>query len=91
MTLPEVETLQTNEETRDGWINYSAFDAKATYELYDALRDQLSSTPWIMDRNDQHNFHIAPGQTLFEFYNKFWRPFGELLTSMEKKGFLVNR
>ena len=28
---------------------------------------------------------------MLDFYNDFWKPFGELLTDMEKEGFLVNR
>lgn len=86
-----MESLQLEEETREGWINYSAFDAKATYELYTALKEKLQMQHWVMDQTDQKYFNIQPGQTLFDFYNKFWRPFGELLTDMEKTGFLVNR
>ena len=29
--------------------------------------------------------------TMLDFYNDFWKPFGELLTDMEEEGFLVNR
>ena len=28
---------------------------------------------------------------MWEMYQDFWRPFGELLTDMEKKGMMVNR
>ncbi len=35
--VPPVEELQVGEETRKYWIDYSAFDAKATWHLYKAL------------------------------------------------------
>lgn len=36
--LPSMEQLQTDEATRARWIFYSALDAKATWELYNALK-----------------------------------------------------
>jgi len=36
--LPPMEQLQTDEATRARWIFYSALDAKATWELYNALK-----------------------------------------------------
>lgn len=35
--LPPVEQLQLEENTRERWIDYSAFDAKATWDLHQAL------------------------------------------------------
>ena len=29
--------------------------------------------------------------TLWDFYQQYWLPFGELLTDMEREGFLVDR
>ena len=40
----------------------------------------------------QEALSIAEKQySMLDFYNDFWKPFGELLTDMEKEGFLVNR
>lgn len=39
--LPAVEDLQTDEATRARWIDYSAYDAKATWQLTQALRKEL--------------------------------------------------
>lgn len=39
--LPPVEELQTDPSTRGKWIDYSAYDAKATWQLAQALRKQL--------------------------------------------------
>lgn len=39
--LPPVEELQTDPQTRAKWIDYSAFDAKATWQLAQALKKQL--------------------------------------------------
>ena len=35
--LPSVEELQRGTETRWDWVNYSAYDAKATWDLHEAL------------------------------------------------------
>ena len=39
--LPPVEELQNDPQTRAKWIDYSAYDAKATWQLAQALRKQL--------------------------------------------------
>ena len=39
--LPPVEELQTDPQTRVKWIDYSAYDAKATWQLAQALKKQL--------------------------------------------------
>ena len=39
--LAAMEHLQTSEETRAGWINYSAFDAKSTHQLHSVLTKKL--------------------------------------------------
>lgn len=44
--LPPVEELQTDPNTRAKWIDYSAYDAKATWQLAMALRKALMVTNW---------------------------------------------
>ena len=45
LVLPPVHELQRGEDTRWRWVNYSAYDAKSTYDLYRRLREELQ----IMD------------------------------------------
>lgn len=47
------------------------------YFNVDGLRDQKSN--------------VYPGiRNSWEIYEKYWRPFGELLTSMEREGFKID-
>lgn len=39
--VPPVDVLQEDPETRSQWIDYSAFDAKATWYLYQALKVRI--------------------------------------------------
>ncbi|CAI9773443.1 unnamed protein product [Fraxinus pennsylvanica] len=81
MVIPPVEELQRVE--RKLWICYSALDSMSTLKLYESLRSKLSKMPWNLDG-------VAKG-SMFNFYEKYWRPFGELLVKMETEGMLVDR
>ena len=172
--LPPVEELQTEPDTRAPWINYSAFDAKATYELgqvsllgdrrflqlngllldlgsclqahagfiglrrsiwdddsialgctqgkylvanylilahavcgypftlrqrlqrWQALQLKLDSQECIMDADvaralKMQRSDLGRQPTMWDMYDRFWRPFGEQLTDMETAGMLVDR
>ena len=39
--LPPIDEVQRDPHQRNKFIDYSAFDAKATFKLYEVLRDQL--------------------------------------------------
>ena len=41
--------LQRGEDTRWRWVNYSAFDAKSTYDLYQRLRQELMAMEAVLD------------------------------------------
>ena len=75
--LPPMERLQRDPKFRKDWIKYSAFDAKSTYDLYQNLKEKLEKTSWI------------PDYSLFHYYHTHMRPFGELLTDLERRGILV--
>ncbi|KAL7547633.1 hypothetical protein ACHAWF_014731 [Thalassiosira exigua] len=75
--LPPMERLQRDPKFRSEWIGYSANDAKSTYDLYRHLEGTLSKTAWIR------------GHSLMEYYHMHMRPFGELLTDLERRGVLV--
>ncbi|KAL0038670.1 hypothetical protein WJX79_002562 [Trebouxia sp. C0005] len=92
--LPAVEDLQTDEATRARWIDYSAYDAKATWQLCQALRKELKARRCVMDARVQQAVQQATGlknDEMYEMYGKYWLPFGLLLTDMEKEGMSVNR
>ncbi|XP_060186946.1 DNA polymerase I B, chloroplastic/mitochondrial-like [Lycium barbarum] len=79
--IPSVEELQRTE--RELWICYSALDSISTLMLYESLKNKLSKRIWTFDG-------VRKG-SMYEFYEKYWRPFGELLVQMETEGVLVDR
>lgn len=83
ITIPPVEELQREE--RRSWICYSALDAISTLKLYETLRKKLLNMNWKLDGK------LVPGGTMFDFYQKYWLPFGEILIKMETEGMLVDR
>ena len=93
IVLPPVEELQRRPDTRWKWVNYSAYDAKSTLDLYHALRRELQGMqaaldPCVVADYGRGGVHIS---TLWDVYLAFWRPFGELLTDMEAAGLAVDR
>lgn len=90
--LPPIEELQSSEQTRWDWINYSAYDAKATWDLHEALVLKLMEIYTTPDRDVfkaylDSNIEI---RTLWDIYSHIWRPFGNLLTDMEAFGVAVD-
>ncbi|KAF3960617.1 hypothetical protein CMV_014685 [Castanea mollissima] len=83
VTISPVEILQREE--RKPWICYSVLDAKSTLKLYESLKSQLSQMRWKLDGK------TVEGKHMFDFYEEYWRPFGELLIKMETEGMLVDR
>ncbi|XP_015081985.1 DNA polymerase I B, chloroplastic/mitochondrial [Solanum pennellii] len=79
--IPSVEELQRTE--RELWICYSALDSISTLMLYESLKKKLSKRIWTFDG-------VRKG-SMYEFYEKYWRPFGEVLVQMETEGVLVDR
>ncbi|KAI7753135.1 hypothetical protein M8C21_023412 [Ambrosia artemisiifolia] len=81
VVIPPVEQLQRVE--REPWVCYSALDSISTLKLYERLKIKLSNRAW--------NFNGVMKGNLFDFYEQYWRPFGELLVKMETEGMLVDR
>ena len=46
--LPAVEELQVDPVTRGKWIDYSAYDAKATWQLAQCLRKALQVNTYVL-------------------------------------------
>ncbi|KAG6495571.1 hypothetical protein ZIOFF_043397 [Zingiber officinale] len=81
ITLPPVDVLQREE--RRSWIRYSALDAVNTLKLFNRLKEKLMRVPWFLKGSIQG--------TMYDFYEKCWRPFGVLLVKMESEGILVDK
>lgn len=56
VVLPPVHELQRDAGTRWRWVNYSAFDAKSTFDLYTRLREELQGMQAILDPAVQAEF-----------------------------------
>jgi DNA polymerase-1 len=82
VTIAPVEELQRDE--RIPWICYSALDARSTLKLYESLKSHLSDLPWKLDGE-------LLRENMFDFYENYLQPFGELLVKMESEGMLVDR
>ncbi|XP_054797248.1 DNA polymerase I B, chloroplastic/mitochondrial isoform X2 [Prosopis cineraria] len=94
ITIPPVEELQRDE--RIPWICYSALDARSTLKLYESLKSHLSKMLWkvdgvqMMGLASEKSMHDSE-KSMYDFYEEYWRPFGELLVQMESEGMLVDR
>lgn len=81
--IPPVEELQ--KEDREAWISYSALDSISTLKLYESMKKQLQVKKWFFDGKQ------ISSKNMFDFYQEYWQPFGELLAKMEAEGMLVDR
>eukprot|EP00873_Tetraselmis_striata_P045984 jgi/Tetstr1/466248/TSEL_010804.t1 len=85
--LAPMEVLQLDPDTRARWIHYSALDAKSTWQLFEALKVHLTAM-----RCFTNGFTLpAHVSNMWDLYEEYWLPFGQLLTDMEAAGVLVNR
>jgi DNA polymerase-1 len=52
----------------------------------DKLEDQLREMPWVYEGKK-----ALPGanRTMWDYYQNYWLPFGEVLTDMEREGIKV--
>lgn len=78
LDIPPVEIMQRDPQFREKWIQYSCYDAQGTYLIHDELRKRLKATFWMESDKGNHN--------LYEYYCRHMRPFGEVLTDMERRG-----
>lgn len=91
--LPPVHELQRAEDTRWRWVNYSAYDAKATWDLRAALEKKLKDSLVMADAavTEAYARSGVKMESLWDLYRAVWRPFGELLSDMEAAGMAVDR
>lgn len=72
--------MHTDERYVRPWVDYSCFDAEITY----FLRETLSYLLCCLQTSEEGM------KDMLELYSKYWLPFGELLTDMERTGFTVD-
>lgn len=77
--IPPVEVMQRDPRFRSRWILYSSYDAKSTYNLREVLEKRLKKRKWLSDSNN-----------MYDYYFMHMRPFGEVLTDMERRGIRVD-
>lgn len=80
--------MQTDPLTRDSFICYAAYDAKCTWEVHDVLRVKLMNQGWEPMANGVKDKDTPV--TMWDFYERYFVPFGGLLTDMEAAGIYVD-
>jgi DNA polymerase-1 len=75
--LPPVEVMQRDPQHRVQWIKYSTYDAEGTWLLREKLQELLQRMSWRE-------------MNLYDYYEMHMRPFGEVLTDMERRGIRVD-
>jgi DNA polymerase-1 len=78
--FPDIEEMHTDPRYVRPWVEYSTFDAEITFFLREALAYQLARL-----RTNEEDMRDMCG-----LYAKYWLPFGELLTDMEREGFKID-
>lgn len=78
--FPSIIRMHTDADLVDNWVNYSCLDAEVTFFVHRVLTNELSAL--------KTNFEDMKNN--LDIYNKYWLPFGEILTDMERRGFELN-
>jgi len=79
--IPPIVDLHTREDCVYEWVQYGCLDAEITFFLRETLNTLLKELP--TDFEDLED--------MFDVYDKYWLPFGEMLTDMERNGIKVNK
>ena len=77
--------LQRGADTRSAWIDYSAFDAEATWHVRKELESLLREMFWTSEARDDALSELS----MWDFYRRYYRDFGQLLVNMEQRGIHV--
>ena len=80
LLFPDIEEMHTTPKYVEKWVEYSAFDADITFFLRESLAYELCKIK--IDSENMHN--------MYDLYCKYWMPFGELLTDMEREGIMID-
>lgn len=79
--MPSIIEMHTDAELLPRWVNYATLDAEATFFLREVLVKELLKYP----------IEFENMKNLFDLYCKYWLPFGEILTDIERVGIRVNK
>ena len=79
--IPPIVDLHTKEDCVHEWVQYACLDAEITFFLRETFIVLLKELPT--------NFEGM--EDMYDVYEKYWRPFGEMLTDMERIGIKVNK
>jgi DNA polymerase-1 len=79
--MPDLELMHCSPQFIPDWVEYSCFDAEILYFLRETLAYQL-----LQKKTNEEM--MGDNLTL---YMKYWRPFGEILTDMERTGFQIDK
>ncbi|KAM7489740.1 hypothetical protein LguiB_027224 [Lonicera macranthoides] len=82
ITVPPVEDLQRGE--RNLWVSFSSLGSINLLNLYESLKTNLSCMGWNLNGVKQEG-------SMFDFYERFWRPYSEVAVKMESAGMLVDQ
>jgi hypothetical protein len=86
--MPDLEELHTSPRYIENWIRYSVIDAESTFYLRDAF--QLLLQTLSCNTVSHKNPVINKCKTNYDLYMNYWRPFGELMTDMERVGIYID-
>lgn len=79
--IPPIVDLHTREDTVEAWVQYACLDAEITFFLRETLTGLLKEL----------GTDFEGMKDMYDVYERYWRPFGEMLTDMERIGIKVDR
>lgn len=86
--MPNIEQLHTDTKFIHNWVTYSVLDAEVTFYLRDIFQLLLQSLPC---RTYTHKNPVGEiYKNNYDLYLNYWRPFGELMTDMERNGIKID-
>lgn len=80
LMMPDLELMHCSKDYIGDWVEYACFDAEILFFLRETLSLRLGQ---IKTKEEQMGDNL-------NLYIKYWRPFGELLTDMERIGFKMD-
>jgi len=82
-STPELLHLSEVPSIRDAWVEYSAFDTQATWQLYEKLAELLAAQP-LLAKNENGE------RSLLDLYLEVHGPLAQVLVEMEEAGLPVD-
>lgn len=91
--MPSLEDIQRDPLALAKWVDYSTYDAEATWLLRAKLEGFLRARPWVTSPSSTGVAGVSGtggDMTMFDFYQRYLLPFAECLTDMERAGITVD-